>query len=57
MLTHYAPTKAAIENLTVGLSKELGDKKIRVINVAPGVLNTKTQNIKNKKKFKNYSSW
>ena len=52
MLTHYAPTKAAIENLTVGLSKEFGDKKIRVINVAPGVLNTKTQNIKNKKILK-----
>ena len=32
-LTYYAPTKAAIENLTVGLSKELGDKKVRVINV------------------------
>lgn len=46
-LTHYAPTKAALENLTIGLSKELAPKKVRVINVAPGVLNTKIENIKN----------
>ncbi len=46
--THYAPTKAAIENLTLGISKELGPKKIRAICVAPGVINTKPQNRKNK---------
>ncbi len=47
--THYAPTKAAIENLTIGLSRELVDKKIRVLCVSPGVISTKLQNIKNKK--------
>ena len=47
--THYAPTKAAIENLTIGLSRELVDKKIRVLSVSPGVISTKLQNIKNKK--------
>jgi 3-oxoacyl-[acyl-carrier protein] reductase len=46
-LTHYAPTKAAIENLTIGLSKELGGKKIRVLCVAPGVIDTKLDNRKN----------
>lgn len=46
--THYAPTKAAIENLTIGLSRELVDKKIRVLSVSPGVISTKLQNIKNK---------
>ena len=45
--THYAPTKAAIENLTIGLSKELGGKKIRVLCVAPGVIDTKLDNRKN----------
>ena len=45
--THYAPTKAAIENLTIGLSKELGIKKIRVLCVAPGVIDTKLVNRKN----------
>ena len=47
--THYAPTKAAIENLTIGLSRELVDKKIRVLSVSPGVISTKLQNTKNKK--------
>ena len=47
--THYAPTKAAIENLTIGLSRELVDQKIRVLSVSPGVISTKLQNIKNKK--------
>ncbi len=46
--THYAPTKAAIENLTIGLSRELVEKKIRVLCVSPGVISTKLQNIKNK---------
>jgi len=47
--THYAPTKAAIENLTIGLSRELVDKKIRVLSISPGVISTKLQNTKNKK--------
>ena len=42
--THYAPTKSAIENLTIGLSRELSEKKIRVVCVAPGVINTKLEN-------------
>ena len=47
--THYAPTKAAIENLTIGLSREFVKKKIRVLSVAPGVISTKLENIRNKK--------
>ena len=47
--THYAPTKAAIENLTIGLSREFVQKKIRVLSVAPGVISTKSENIRNKK--------
>jgi NAD(P)-dependent dehydrogenase (short-subunit alcohol dehydrogenase family) len=46
--THYAPTKSAIENLTIGLSKELCKDKIRVVCVAPGVIDTKIENRKNK---------
>ena len=46
--THYAPTKSAIENLTIGLSKELSKEKIRVVCVAPGVIDTKIENRKNK---------
>jgi NAD(P)-dependent dehydrogenase (short-subunit alcohol dehydrogenase family) len=48
LYTHYAPTKAAIENLTIGLSRELSKKKIRVLNVAPGIINTKKENRLNK---------
>lgn len=44
--THYAPTKAAIENLSIGLSKELAKFKIRVLCVAPGVIDTKPENRK-----------
>lgn len=50
--THYAPTKAAIENLTIGLSKELAKKKIKVISVAPGIIDTKLENKKNKEIIK-----
>ena len=46
--SHYAPTKAAIENLTIGLSKEFSEKKIRVNSIAPGIINNKLQNRKNK---------
>ena len=35
---HYAAAKAAVEALTVGLSKELGGDGIRVNAVAPGVI-------------------
>ncbi|MFD7137807.1 SDR family oxidoreductase [Streptomyces sp. NPDC059894] len=37
---HYAATKAAVDALTVGLSKELGPDGIRVNAVAPGVIDT-----------------
>ncbi|MFE0456478.1 SDR family NAD(P)-dependent oxidoreductase [Streptomyces sp. NPDC058914] len=37
---HYAATKAAVDALTVGLSKELGADGIRVNAVAPGVIDT-----------------
>jgi NAD(P)-dependent dehydrogenase (short-subunit alcohol dehydrogenase family) len=54
--THYAPTKAAIENLTIGLSKELGQKKIRVLSVAPGIIDSKEENKKNKNILKSIPS-
>ncbi|CAL9474755.1 putative oxidoreductase YgfF [Nocardiopsis dassonvillei] len=37
---HYAATKAAVDAMTVGLSKELGPSGIRVNAVAPGVIET-----------------
>ncbi|MEU3790049.1 SDR family oxidoreductase [Streptomyces fructofermentans] len=37
---HYAATKAAIDALTVGLSKELGPDGVRVNGVAPGLVDT-----------------
>lgn len=46
--THYAPTKSAIENLSIGLSRELSNNKIRVVCVAPGVIDNKIENRQNK---------
>ncbi len=37
---HYAASKAGVDALTVGLSKELGPDGIRVNAVAPGVTDT-----------------
>ncbi|WP_329458180.1 SDR family oxidoreductase [Streptomyces sp. NBC_01497] len=37
---HYAATKAAVDALTLGLSKELGPDGIRVNSVAPGLTDT-----------------
>ena len=37
---HYAATKAAVDTLTLGLSKELGPAGIRVNGVAPGIIRT-----------------
>ncbi|GHH32792.1 SDR family NAD(P)-dependent oxidoreductase [Streptomyces candidus] len=37
---HYAASKAAVDALTVGLSKELGPDGIRVNAVAPGLVDT-----------------
>ncbi|MGE7383912.1 SDR family NAD(P)-dependent oxidoreductase [Streptomyces sp. NPDC004126] len=37
---HYAATKAAVDALTLGLSKELGPDRIRVNGVAPGIIET-----------------
>ena len=47
--THYAPTKAALENLTYGLSRELSENKIRVVNVAPGIIDTRNLKLKSSK--------
>jgi NAD(P)-dependent dehydrogenase (short-subunit alcohol dehydrogenase family) len=37
---HYAASKAAVDALTLGLSKELGRRGIRVNTVSPGVTHT-----------------
>ncbi|MFE4874016.1 SDR family NAD(P)-dependent oxidoreductase [Streptomyces sp. NPDC056682] len=37
---HYAASKAATDALTIGLSKELGQDRIRVNAVAPGIIDT-----------------
>lgn len=37
---HYAASKAAVDALTVGLSKELGPAGIRVNTVSPGIIYT-----------------
>lgn len=37
---HYAATKAAVDTLTIGLSKELGSEGIRVNTVSPGLIET-----------------
>jgi glucose 1-dehydrogenase len=37
---HYAASKAAVDMLTVGLSKELAGRGIRVNTVSPGVIHT-----------------
>ncbi len=37
---HYAASKAAVDALTVGLSKELAPAGIRVNTVAPGIIQT-----------------
>ncbi|MFF4183412.1 SDR family NAD(P)-dependent oxidoreductase [Streptomyces sp. NPDC001691] len=37
---HYAASKAAVDALTIGLSKELGQDGIRVNAVAPGIIDT-----------------
>ncbi|WP_329466699.1 SDR family oxidoreductase [Streptomyces sp. NBC_01431] len=37
---HYAASKAATDALTIGLSKELGQDRIRVNAVAPGIIGT-----------------
>jgi NAD(P)-dependent dehydrogenase (short-subunit alcohol dehydrogenase family) len=34
---HYAASKAAVDTLTVGLSKELGKEGVRVNSVQPGM--------------------
>ena len=41
-----------MENLSKGLSRELASKKIRVLNVAPGVIDTRNLLKKEKNQFK-----
>jgi len=44
----YSATKAAVDNLTISLSKELGPRKIRVNSLNPGLIateGTKTQGV------------
>jgi NAD(P)-dependent dehydrogenase (short-subunit alcohol dehydrogenase family) len=36
----YAATKAAIDNLTLGLAREVADEGIRVNGVRPGIIDT-----------------
>jgi len=40
MYVHYAAAKAAVDTLTVGLSKEVAAQNIRVNAVAPGIIET-----------------
>ena len=40
----YSASKAAIHNLTSGMARELGEKGIRVVGIAPGCLNGKMRN-------------
>lgn len=37
---HYAATKGAIDSLTIGLAREVGAEGIRVVAVAPGLIET-----------------
>jgi NAD(P)-dependent dehydrogenase (short-subunit alcohol dehydrogenase family) len=37
---HYAASKAAVDTLTLGLSKELGPEGVRVNSVQPGAITT-----------------
>ncbi len=37
----YAATKGAIDSMTIGLSKEVAEDKIRVNAVRPGIIETK----------------
>lgn len=39
-LVHYAASKGAIETMTVGLATEVGAEGIRVVAVAPGLIDT-----------------
>ena len=36
----YSATKAAVDNITISLSKELGPRKIRVNSINPGLIET-----------------
>jgi 3-oxoacyl-[acyl-carrier protein] reductase len=55
----YSATKAAIENLTQGLSAELGPRKIRVNAIAPGYMRsegTKAEGLLAQESIKRYAS-
>jgi len=40
---HYGVSKAALDTLTIGLAKELGEKGIRVVGVGPSAIDTDFQ--------------
>ena len=44
----YSATKAALESLTISLSRELGPRGIRVVAVAPGMVDTQMLRANNK---------
>ena len=52
MFTHYAPTKAAINTLTKGLSREAAQYNIRVNAISPGIIMTEGMLRVNKKNLK-----
>jgi NAD(P)-dependent dehydrogenase (short-subunit alcohol dehydrogenase family) len=55
LFTHYAPTKAAINTLTKGLSREAIKHNIRVNSVSPGIIMTEGMLKVNKMNLSNIS--
>jgi NAD(P)-dependent dehydrogenase (short-subunit alcohol dehydrogenase family) len=45
METHYAASKGALDSLTVGLAKEVGNEGVRVVAIRPGLITTDIHNV------------